>query len=123
MCLVTGSECNLRATGALFHRPELVASLKYSRERVEDANGFELATGASLWSYMHASREDGDAFDAARRSGSKVQCAVLARCSEGFRGVKCLVDVGGGVGWRFGGDCEGESSCCWEALRLASCPL
>jgi caffeic acid 3-O-methyltransferase len=96
---VSGSEFDMSAYAVLFQWPELPDSMKYLQETVEeDANGFELANGASLWSYSSANPGFGDVFIAAMKSGSKLQYEVLARRYEGFRDVKCLVDVGGGVG-------------------------
>ncbi|KAG0579616.1 hypothetical protein KC19_4G110200 [Ceratodon purpureus] len=96
---VTGSEFELKAYIVLMQRWEMQAPLDYLCGTVEeDADGFVLANGSDLWSYGSANPDFNDVFNAAMRNRSKLLNSVIARYYEGFRDVKCLVDVGGGVG-------------------------
>lgn len=98
---ITDSEFDLHSYARLFHQThELESSLKYLTDTIEleGANGFAMANGADLWTYTNGNPEYSEVFHAAMRSGSKLQYAILARCYDGFRDVKCLVDVGGGLG-------------------------
>lgn len=70
------------------------------REMVEeDANPYQLAYGVDdFWGDVSANPELGARFNTAMWSWSKVHNSVIAHHYDGFKDVKCLVDVGGGVG-------------------------
>ena len=96
---VTGSEFNLTPYAIMMQRREMQAPLNYIRETVEDdADGFELANGADMWTYGSAHPDFNHVFNASMRSRSKLLNTIIARYYAGFNDVKCLVDVGGGVG-------------------------
>lgn len=98
--LVRGSEFELTPYMALMQRRELLAPLEHLREMVEDddANGFVLEFGTDMWSYGSAHPEFNEVFNAGMRSRSKLLNTIIVLHYKGFRDVRCLVDVGGGVG-------------------------
>lgn len=73
--------------------------MNHLREIVEeDADGFELAKGSEIWTYGSTNPDFSDGFNAAMQSRSRSLNTIIVQHYEGFRDVKRLVDVGGGVG-------------------------
>ncbi|KAG0560236.1 hypothetical protein KC19_10G164900 [Ceratodon purpureus] len=96
---VTGSEFELTPYAVMMQRREMQAPMNHLREAVEDdADGFVLANGSDMWTYGSAHPDFNDVFNASMKSRSKLLNTIIARYYEGFPHVRCLVDVGGGVG-------------------------
>lgn len=98
--LVTGSKFDLGPFLLIAPETSDYTALNYLREVVEDdTHAWQLAFGVdSYYDTIKSNTEYDAGFNAAMWSFSKLQNHIIAHNYGGFKDIKCLVDVGGGMG-------------------------